>query len=153
MADTKLQIPVLSKDKTYERFKTELTLWKNVTTTPVAKMGTIIALSLPEDHPSKIKDKIFDQLSVADLSGNDGYDNLIAVMDKILLKDSLTDAFDKYLNFEKCNRKHESVSEFIEIFDMNYNKLDKLGIKLPSEILAFKLLIQCNLTIDEEMLV
>ena len=153
MADTKLQLPVLSKDKSYERFKTELTLWKNVTTTPVAKMGTIIALSLPEDHPSKIKDKIFDQLSVADLSGNDGYDNLIAVMDKILLKDSLTDAFDKYLNFEKYNRKHESVSEFIEIFDMNYNKLDKLGIKLPSEILAFKLLIQCNLTKDEEMLV
>ena len=42
---------------------------------------------------------------------------------------------------------------FIEVFDMNYNKLDKLGIKLPPEILAFKLLIQCNLTKEEEMLV
>ena len=151
--DTKLQIPVLTKDKNYERFKTELTLWKSVTTTPKEKMGTIIALALPEDHPSKIKDKVFDQLTVAQLSGNDGFDNLVKVMDKILLKDSLTDAFDKYLIFEKCHRKNESVSEFIEVFDMNYNKLDKLGIKLPPEILAFKLLIQCNLTKEEEMLV
>ena len=128
-------------------------LWKSVTTTPKPKMGTIIALALPEDHPLKIKDKVFDQLTIEQLSGNDGFDNLIKVMDKILLKDSLTDAFDKYLIFEKCNRKNESFSEFIDVFDMNYNKLDKLGMKLPPEILAFKLLIQCNLTKEEEMLV
>ena len=74
-------------------------------------------------------------------------------MDKHLGKDSLTDAFDKFNEFERYSRTTESVNAFISEFDNCYQKLVKLGIKLPPEILAFKLLNQVNISQEEQMLV
>ena len=151
--DTKINMPILSDSKPYERFKAELSLWKSITTVPANKLGPVIALSLPENHESKIKDKVFDQMDMVKLSSNTGYDDLVSLMDSILLKDSLSDVFEKYNDFEKFSRTSESVGDFIEEFDLKYNRLLKLGVKLPSEILAFKLLIHVNITKEEQMLV
>ena len=152
-SDIKVPMPILTKSKLYERYKIELELWKSITTVPKTKIGPMIALSLPDDHESKIKDKVFDKIDIADLSKDSGYNDLIKLMDSILLKDSLSDAFDKYNDFEKYSRTTESVSEFIEEFDLKYTRLSKFSIKLPPEILAFKLLIHVNITKEEQMLV
>ena len=92
-------------------------------------------------------------MNIEQLSSNTGYDDLIALMDSVLLKDNLSDAFEKYNDFEKFSRTSETVSEFIEEFDLKYNRLSRFNIKLPSEILAFKLLIHSNITVEEQMLV
>ncbi len=152
-SDTKINMPTLTKSKPYERFKAELSLWKSITTVPVNKLGPMIALSLPDDHESRIKDKVFDKMGIEQLGCNTGYDDLITFMDSVLLKDSLSDAFERYNDFEKFSRTSESVVEFIEEFDSKYNKLSRFNIKLPPEILAFKLLIHANITKEEEMLV
>ena len=100
MSDTKLNIPVLSKDKSFEHYKLELGLWKSLTTQKPEKLGPLVALSLPDDHESKIKDKVFSEISIEDLQKADGYDTLIKLMEKHLLNDALSDAFEKYNDFE-----------------------------------------------------
>lgn len=151
--DTKFAMPVLTEGKPYDRFKTELALWKSVTSVPVSKIGPMIVLALPENHSSKIKDKVLENIALDSLKCDAGYENLIKFMDTVLAKDSLTDVFDKYADFEKYARTHETVGEFIEEFDLKFKRLQKFNITLPSEILAFKLLIQANITQEELMLV
>ena len=153
MAESKINLPVLSIDKPYERYRMELDLWRSITTIQKNKVASIIALSLPDNHPSRIKDKVFDRLSIIQLNSDTGFDLLINVLDEVLKTDSLSDAFEKYDDFEKYSRSTETVVEYIEEFDLKYNRLVKLGIVLPSEILAFKLLIHANLTDEESMLV
>ena len=46
-----------------------------------------------------------------------------------------------------------SITEYITSFDSRYRKIEKLNMKLPSEILAFKLLRKANIGIEEKMLV
>ena len=151
--DTKFSMPVLTEEKSYDRFKNELALWKSVTTIPAKKIGPMIVLALPENHSSKIKDKVLENIDLDTLRCDLGYENLITFMDTVLAKDSLTDVFDKYVEFENYARTHETVGEFIEEFDLKLKRLNKFNITLPSEILAFKLLIQANITQEELMLV
>ena len=46
-----------------------------------------------------------------------------------------------------------SITEYIASFDSRYRKIEKLNMKLPSEILAFKLLRKANIGKEEKMLV
>ncbi|KAH3726205.1 hypothetical protein DPMN_052062 [Dreissena polymorpha] len=45
------------------------------------------------------------------------------------------------------------MTEFSAIFDANYRKMEKTDMKLPPEILAFKLLKKANITKEEKLLV
>ena len=150
---SKVPIPIFTDDKPYERFRVELMCWLDLNVLEKSKQGVAVALSLPEKHSSKIKDKVFDQISQQQLSSENGIDDLIALLDKHLATDDLSDVFEKFLNFEKYIRTNESVQEFVSEFDNKYQKLVKLGIELPQTILAFKLLNQSNLTQEEQMLV
>ena len=71
-----------------------------------------------------------------------------------LKKDDLADSWEKFNDFEeyKCENE-QSISEYISKFDQKYNKIVKKGMKLPSEILAFKLLKRANLNHEEHLLV
>ena len=131
----------------------KLECWREVTDLGKKKQGPVIALSLPDEHESKIKDKVFNQISLEDLSKENGLETLVTFMDKHLLKDELEGAFDKFVAFEKYERESESVIEYLSEFDVRYRKIEKLGMSLPSHILAFKLLLQANLEKDELMLV
>ena len=150
---SKVPIPILTEEKSYERYKLELTCWLKLDVLEKSKQGIAIALSLPEKHSSKIKDKVFNQLTIEQLGEEDGIDELIKTLDKHLGKDDLSDVFDKYLDFEKYYRTTESVQDFTAEFDNKYQKLVKHNIVLPQTILAFKLLIQANLTPEEQMMV
>ena len=150
---SKIPIPILTEEKSYERYKFELKCWLKLGELAKSKQGVAVALSLPEKHSSKIKDKVFNELTIEQLSEDTGIDQLIALLDKHLGKDDLSDVFDKYLDFEKYYRTTESVQEFTAEFDNKYRKLVKHNIELPQTILAFKLLIQANITPEEQMLV
>ena len=49
-----------------------MTAWREITDLAKTKQGIAIALSLPEDDESKIKDKVFYQMSLEDLKSEDG---------------------------------------------------------------------------------
>ena len=57
-------------------------------------------------------------------------------MDSHLKKDDLTDSLEKFEEFEDFHRQSEmSITENIASFDSRYRKIEKLDMKLPSEIL------------------
>ena len=137
----------------YERYRIELEAWQEITDLEAEKQGIAIALTLPEDDESGIREKVFDELSITDLKGQDGLDKLLTFMDKKLKKDDLADSWEKFSTFEEYEKKEQSITEYISKFDQNYNKMSKKGMTLPSEILAFKLLKQANLGNEERLLV
>ena len=151
---TRINPPSLNSTKSYERFKQELLAWRELTELKKEKQGIAVALSLPEDDENRIKDKVFDQISLDDLKSADGLDILLTFLDKHLGKDDLSDSVEKFDEFDDCQRKEgQTIQEFIGIFDSLYRKIEKEGMKLPPEILAFKLLKKANITKDEKLLV
>ena len=140
--------------KTYELYRQELLAWREVTELRKEKQGIAIALSLPENDKTQIREKVFDQIPIDDLKEDDGLNTLIAFLDDHLKKDDLADGLEKFEEFEDFQRKSDmSITEYIASFDSRYRKIEKLKMVLPSEILAFKLLKKANISKEEKMLV
>lgn len=150
---TRIDPPSL-RTKSYELYRQELLAWREVTDLRKDKQGVAIALSLPEDDKAKIREKVFEQISLVDLKKDDGLDILIGFLDKHLKKDDLADSLEKFEEFEDFDRKvGMSITEYIASFDSLYRKIEKLNMKLPMEILAFKLLRKANIGKQEKLLV
>ena len=77
--------------KTYELYRQELIAWREVTELRKEKQGIAIALSLPENDKTQIREKVFDQIPIDDLKEDDGLNTLIAFLDDHLKKDDLAD--------------------------------------------------------------
>ena len=71
----------------------------------------------------------------------DGLDTFITFLDSHLNQDDLADSLETFEEFEDFHRQSEmSITECIAFFYSRYKKIEKLNMKLPFEILAFKLL-------------
>ena len=81
MPSTKLDVPSFSSEKPYERYKFELQAWSATTSTEKAKQGLTVALSLPEDDATNIRDKVFSELDLEELKKDTGLTTLIAYFD------------------------------------------------------------------------
>lgn len=152
---TKINPPSYNpKIKSYELYKQELLAWKEITELDKKKQGVAIALSLPENDESRIREKVFDQVKLEDLKSETGLTILIEFLDKHLAKDDLADSLEKFEDFEDFRRSDgQSVNEYISIFDAKYRKIEKKNMKLPPEILAFKLLRRSLISKEEKMIV
>ena len=53
---TRINPPSFSSAKSYERFKQEILAWREITELSKTKHGIAVALSLPEEDESQIKD-------------------------------------------------------------------------------------------------
>ena len=62
----KIKPPSLT-GKSYERYRMELEAWREIMTLEKSKQGIAIALSFPEDDEHGIREKVFDELTIADL--------------------------------------------------------------------------------------
>lgn len=150
----KITPPKYSKSKGYERYKQELLAWIEVTDFAKGKQGIVVALSLPEEDETGIRERVFDEMKLADLKKDDGLQKLIAYMDKQLGKDDLADCLEKFEDFEDYKREQaQTMMDYISKFDHKYNKIMKLNMKLPSAVLAFMLLKKADITTTEKMLV
>ena len=65
------------------------------------KQGVAIALSLPEDDKTQIREKVFEQISLDDLKKENGLDTFITFLDSHLKKDDLADSLVIYAFFLK----------------------------------------------------
>ena len=74
-----------SVSQSYELYHQELLAWKEITDLDNKKQGVAITLTLPEDDERQIREKVFDQLSLADLKNKDGLTKLLEFLDKHLL--------------------------------------------------------------------
>ena len=140
--------------KSYELYKQELLAWREVTEVCRSKQGIVIALTLPNEEPFRVRENVLNNLSLDELKRENGLDTLILYLDVYLDKDNLSDRFEKYEDFENFQRTNgQNIREFIADFDSKYRKLWKMSINLPPEILAFKLLKTVNITKHQKMLV
>lgn len=150
----KLSPPEYNIGKSYERYKQELLAWREITDLSKKKQGIAVALSLPENDNTTIREQVFEELSIDELKADDGLEKLITYLDSKLGKDDLEDSLEKFEDFEDFERTDMmSVNEYITKYDNKYNKIMKKGMILPAEILAFKLLRKANITRAEKLLV
>ena len=92
----------VGNEKTYERWKIEIKAWELVTDVPQAKRGIAIALSLPDNDSSMIREQVFEELSIDDLGKETGLKILFDFMDLKLGKEDLEDSLEKYEEFKNC---------------------------------------------------
>ena len=105
------------------------------------KQALAVALNLPEDDKWRIKEKVFGELELDVLNSENGMSVLFEFLDENLLEDELMNRWHTFEDFEKFERKPgRNIREYVADFDLKFRKLEKLHIKLPPEILAFKLL-------------
>ena len=97
-----------SKEKAFERWKTELTK---------AKMGIAVALSIPEHDSTMIREQAMEEVTLADLKQDDGLKTLLTVMEKKSGKDDMEDCLEKYDEFKQCKRESDQKDSY-----MNLNK-------------------------------
>ena len=148
--------PLLTKTTSYmyEQWKLETRAWTLITDLSREKQAITVALLLPADHTSKIKEKVFEQLELEELRKESGLSTLFDFLDKHLQKDGLTDILEKFEDFENYKRKDgQSMHEYVCLFDFKYRKIEKLQINLPPEILAFKLLQGANISRQEQLII
>ena len=151
---TEINPPSLTKSKSYELWKIQTLAWSVVTDLSKERQAIAVALRLPEDDKNDIKEKVFGELKLDDLNSENGMSLLFQFLDQHLLADELMDSLKKFEDFENFERKHgQNIREFVNNFDLRSSKLEKLNIKIPSEILALKLLRKANLTKQEIMIV
>ena len=113
-----------------------------------------MALTLPETGLKiNIREKVFEEIGDK-LNHDEGMKNLIEFLDKHLGKDELSEAYDKYVQFERYVRKEdESMESFISTFDSLHQKLSKSEMTLPSPMLCFKLISSANIGPEKEMFI
>ena len=83
MTSTKLEVPKFSStDKPFDRYQVELSAWSLTTSTAKEKQGLVVALSLPEEDPSNIRDKVFSEIEVDELNKPEGLKTLTEYLNK-----------------------------------------------------------------------
>ena len=146
--------PNVREGMSYELYRKELLAWSEVTDINRNNQGIMVALSLPETDDMPVREKLFNEISVADLKSDDGLSTLLEFLDQNLGKDDLTDSFDKFEDFNKFQRKQRmSLQEYISAFDTIYKKIEKKGVTFPFEILAFQLVEKSNVTRKERLII
>jgi len=146
--------PNFGEDKPFTRYVEELRAWTFVTDIDKKKQGLAVALSLPEDDKSQIRDKVFSEIDIATLKEDDGVETLITFLNNIFQKDELTEVYEHYVNFDRFHRNSkQNIDAYILEFEKLYNKTKKFKLELPKSVLAFKLLDNAGLQHNERLLV
>ena len=74
-----INVPVFIDNS--ERYRIELEAWREITDLPKAKPGIAVALLLPSESSSGIRDKVFEQLTITDLKAENGFETLLAFLE------------------------------------------------------------------------
>ena len=145
--------PVFKNGGNYELYRKQILAWTELTDLAKNKQGIVVALSLPEDE-TNIKEKVFDEIPLEDLKTADGLIILLRFLDKLLGKDDLVDSFEKYDDFEKFERKPgQPINEYLSSFEWKYRKIENKSMKLPPEVLAYRLIKKANISREEKLII
>ena len=153
MTSTKIPIPIYDPTQSYELYKEELELWNSVTDMPAAKRAGCVMLTLPRTAECTLRTTVMQKIDKTKINKSGGFKVLTDCLDSILGKDKLQDCVDKYDEFEDYHRTKETIREYIQTFDTNYNKLINLNITLPQEVLALKIIRNAKISAGDKKLV
>ena len=135
-------------DDDYVSWKSDIAIWKLYTDTKPEKLGAAVYLALQGKAREAVRVITAEEIGVAD-----GYDRIIAELDKVYLKDETTRVFCAFQDFYEYRRDGgDNFSKFIVEYEKRYNKLKRNKLELPSGVQAFFLLKAANLTAELEKL-
>ena len=136
--------PKFSSSKNYDRYKKELIAWTKITKVEKAEWANTIALGLPEDDPSNIRDKVFETIN---LDGEAGFTALETFMDKEFKKDDIVDMCEHIRTFMKFQKTKEMTMQmYISNFESAYTSARNKGLpEMPKSYLMYQILENANL--------
>ena len=141
--------PTLDQHKDYESWEKSFKLWQLVTDLKPEKQGPALALALT----GKARDVAL-ELSVDDMSKDDGVSKIMQKLRAVYKKDSVDSAYEAFEKFIYFKRPDEmQIAAFITEFERKLNKAKSHGCILSENILAFLLLDQANLADTNKKLV
>ncbi len=130
--------PVFSEAKPYSRWIEEVKVWQTVTELKIEQQAAAIALSLPENA---IRDKVVNELGVAELNRKEGVEDLLSFMDAVYKKDEISTAYEVFSDFDRYKRSQQTpMEDYLLEFERLYNRTKKYSMSLPQAVLAFGLL-------------
>ena len=149
--DAEISIPEF-RSTSYELWKKEIEAWTVVTELRKEKQAVAVMLNLPGDNI--IKQKALEELTLEELNCENGLSILFEFLDKHLLQDNVRNCLNKFEEFENFERApKENIRDYVSQFDYIFCKLEKVNVRLPPELKAFKMLGKANITQEERMII
>ena len=140
--------PTFADGDDYRAWKQDVSVWRLCTKEEKAKQAPQVYPSLKGAACEAVRG-----VSHADLVKEDGFERIIAVLDKIYLKDEATEAYCAFRDFVEYRRSSgETFSVFFVEFEKRYREVEKHEMTLPSGVKAYFLLQAANLTSENERL-
>ena len=110
------------------------------------KRGSVVALTLTG------KREIALEIEAEDLNKDEGLKTLLDKLKLSFGQDETDRIFEAYSKFESINRGTKSMVEYLQEFERKNDQLTSLGIELPKEVLACKILYCANLDVKERQM-
>ena len=134
--------PVFDQKSDYDVWKKDIELWQKLTDLKPEQQAIAIHLSLT----GKAR-QASSELSVDELSKAGGVKALMTRLDRVFSEDKNRKCFNADLAFEEYRREPDvAKDDYLCEFDRRYHKLTECDVKLPSAIIACRLLKSCNLS-------
>ena len=149
----KVPVPVFKGDN-YEMYEHQVEVWAEVCGVEKVKQASILWLSLPDEHASDIKAKIYNEIK-DDLKTEAGVTKFLEVMAKAFKPAEQNQVLKLFLDFfVKMKRSNkETIMEFVTRFDKTANAAKKKGMEMSQTILGLKLIHDAGLTDSQRNLV
>ena len=133
--------PKLDNESKYETWKKDVKLWCALTDLTKHKQALAVHLNL--SGRARLASS---ELTIEELSAENGISILIAKLDKLFLADKGRRQFGAFNDLYKLRRRDDAtVKQFIVDFEHEYYCFKQEDMSLPDSVIAFMLLSSCNL--------
>ena len=139
-------LPTVSKCEDLEEWKHDVKLWQAVTESDEEKQGPVLYRSL--EGQAK---KACNNIAVKDICNKDGFKLIMWKLENVFAKDAEQMAFEDCMKFETFKHSPEMfVVEYITEFKRLYNGIQVHDMKYADGVLAYKLLINANISEEKQ---
>ena len=148
-----MQPPDMIKDADdFFKYKKRLQRWSRLCSLSPQAQFDVVMNSIDVSHP--LCDRLEDEIGDSEEANTQGINVILEKLEEIYGKEEEIDAFKNYKEFEEKFRKDgQDLLQFLNEWEALYNKLKAKGDTLSDRILAFKLIVACNLDETEHKLV
>ena len=149
-----MAVPTFNQER-FESYLSQIKAWRVLCGLPAKEQGVLLWYTLPDDHPSDIKDKIMDEIGLEALQVDTGVDVFIEKMEACFKTEKEMKAYEIYREFFSDMKKkpEETIKDFINRFEKAANVAAKFKMGIPPTVKALKILDDAGLTDDKRMLV
>ena len=144
------KVPVYRKGSLYTDWKKEIEVWR--ATNDVRKVNKQVQAGvLFESLEGKFCETVLSELTVVEITGQDGVDKILEKLDAFFEGNKTKNAFQAHDDLMSYRRNPEtSIEDFLIEFQLKVNKVKSAGTTLPDGVLGYTLLNSANLSPDKK---